>query len=67
MSILNFISDEDVTLVQGVNGLFLCEESWILQRRKTILEKEYLNEEVVDTKNRSNNVNLQYMDLLDLT
>lgn len=67
MSILNFISDEDVTLVQGVNGLFLCEESWILQRRKTILEKEYLNEEVVDTKNRSNNVNLQYMDFLDLT
>jgi len=50
MSILNFISDEDVTLVQGVNGLFLCEESWILQRRKTILEKEDLNEEVVDTK-----------------
>ena len=67
MSILNFISDEDVTLVQGVNGLFLCEESWISQRRKTILEKEDLNEEVVDTKNRSNNVNLQYMDLLDLT
>lgn len=67
MSILNFISDEDVTLVQGVNGLFLCEESWILQRRKTILEKEDLNEEVVDTKNRSNNVNLQYMDFLDLT
>ena len=58
MSIINFISDKDVTLVQGVNGLFFCEESWISQRGETILEKEYLNEEVVDTKSRSNSTSL---------
>ncbi len=28
MSITNIISNDEVTLVQGVNGVFLCEESW---------------------------------------
>lgn len=29
MSITNFIDNDDITLVQGVNGICLCEESWI--------------------------------------
>ncbi len=31
MSVINIISNEEITLVQGVGGLFLCEESWIAQ------------------------------------
>ena len=29
MSITNIICNGEITLVQGVNGLFLCEESWV--------------------------------------
>ena len=31
MSIINIICNEEITLVQGVGGLFLCEESWVTQ------------------------------------
>lgn len=34
MSITHLINDEEITLVQGVNGLFFCEESWIAMRKK---------------------------------
>lgn len=34
MSITNIICNGEITLVQGVNGLFLCEESWVTQSRK---------------------------------
>ena len=43
MSITNIISNDEVTLVQGVNGVFLCEESWTTQSRKSALHKEDLN------------------------
>ena len=33
MSIINIISNDELTLVQGVNGLFFCEESWVTQSR----------------------------------
>lgn len=39
MSIINVISNEEVTLVQGVNGLFLCEESWTSQKRSLFPEE----------------------------
>lgn len=34
MSITHLINDEEITLMQGVNGLFFCEESWIAMRKK---------------------------------
>lgn len=37
MSITNIICNGEITLVQGVNGLFLCEESWVTQSRKSAL------------------------------
>ena len=37
MSITNIICNGEITLVQGVNGLFLCEESWVTQSRKASL------------------------------
>ena len=37
------ITNDEVTLVQGVNGVFLCEESWTTQSRKSALHKEDLN------------------------
>ena len=40
MSITNIICNGEITLVQGVNGLFLCEESWVTQSRKSALNKE---------------------------
>ena len=40
MSITNIICNGEITLVQGVNGLFLCEESWVTQSRKSALPKE---------------------------
>ncbi len=29
MSVLNFINEENVTIVQGIDGIRLCEESWM--------------------------------------
>lgn len=43
MSITNIISDETVTLVQGVNGICLCEESWISARRISLSESRNLS------------------------
>ena len=40
MSITNIICNGEITLVQGVNGLFLCEESWVTQSRKSALPRE---------------------------
>lgn len=45
MSITNIISNKEVTLVQGVNGLFIHEESWVAQSRKTALSKEASDKE----------------------
>ncbi len=32
MSITNFINSETGTIVQGVNGIRLCRESWMTER-----------------------------------
>lgn len=29
MSVTNFINEENVTIVQGIDGIRLCEESWM--------------------------------------
>ena len=39
MSIINIISNDELTLVQGVNGLFFCEESWVTQSMKRLISK----------------------------
>lgn len=37
MSVTNFINEENITIVQGINGIRLCEESWM---RPSIEKKE---------------------------
>ena len=32
MSVTNIIDDERVTIVQGVNGILLCQESWMADK-----------------------------------
>lgn len=55
MSVTNIINNEELTLVQGVGGLFLCEESWVMQNRRTSNHKKVSNKEVIITKNESIN------------
>ena len=66
MSITNIISNGEITLVQGVNGPFLCEESWVTQSRKSTLPKEALNEEIIRTKKERVDIERPEADLLDL-
>ncbi|SUB88807.1 Uncharacterised protein [Porphyromonas macacae] len=33
MSVTNLIDDERVTIVQGVNGICLCRESWMMEKK----------------------------------
>lgn len=51
MSVINIINNEEITLVEGVGGLFLCEESWIMQSRRN---QEILDKEIATIKNESN-------------
>lgn len=51
MSITNIISNDEVTLVQGVDGIFFCEESWITQSRAASRSEEAFPEEVIEIKN----------------
>ncbi len=53
MSINKIISNEEVTLVQGIDGLFFHEESWTTQRKKAIYEKKVLKKEVKPIKTHS--------------
>ncbi|WP_373749207.1 hypothetical protein [Bacteroides heparinolyticus] len=55
MSVINIISNEEITLVQGVGGLFLCEESWIAQSVGNARLKKVLDKKSVITKNEGNN------------
>ena len=32
MSVTNIIDDERVTIVQGVNGILLCQKSWMADK-----------------------------------
>lgn len=67
MSITNIINNEEVTLVQGVNGLFFCEESWVTQSGKVARSKEALNKEIIRTKTERTDIERPRTDLLDLT
>lgn len=67
MSITNIISNGEITLVQGVNGLFLCEESWVTQSRKSSLPRENLNKETLKIKKECTDIKRPETDLPDLT
>ncbi len=66
MSITNIISNGEITLVQGVNGLFLCEESWA-QSRKSALPQKALNKEIIRIKKERTDIERPEADLPDLT
>lgn len=55
MSIINIISNDELTLVQGVNGLFFCEESWVTQSRAVSRIGKVLPKEIIGTKDQSTN------------
>ena len=67
MSITNIICNGEITLVQGVNGLFLCEESWVTQSRKSALPREALNKETIRIKKECIDIERPETDLPDLT
>lgn len=52
MSVTNIINNEELTLVQRVGGLFLCEESWITQNRRNTYRKDISDKEMITTKRR---------------
>lgn len=39
MSITNFINSEASTIVQGVNGIRLCRESWMTEKTRKGAER----------------------------
>lgn len=47
MSVTNIIDDPNVTIVQGVNGIRLCEEGWMTQRRNHRKSGEKTKETIV--------------------
>lgn len=53
MSVTNIISNVEITLVQGVNGLFFCEESWIAKSRRNTCCKELLDKGSIIAKNEN--------------
>ncbi len=67
MSITNIISNGEITLVQGVNGLFLCEESWVTQSRKSALPPKALNKEIIRIEKERTDIERPEADLPDLT
>lgn len=54
MSVTNIINNEELTLVQRVGGLFLCEESWITQNRRNTYRKDISDKEMITTKDDNN-------------
>ena len=66
MSIINTISNEEITLVQGVGGLFLCEESWVTQNLRNTRYKNILDKEMIIAEIESINTEHPETGLLDL-
>jgi hypothetical protein len=66
MSVTNIINNEELTLVQGVGGLFLCEESWITQNRRNTYRKEISDKDMITTKDESNGIECSQTELWDL-
>lgn len=56
MSIINIISNDELTLVQGVNGLFFCEESWVTQSRAVSQYRKGFAQRNYGTKDQSTNI-----------
>lgn len=54
MSVTNIINNEELTLVQGVCGLFLCEESCVMQNQKNAHYIEISDKKMTTKKNESN-------------
>lgn len=40
MSITNLVDDEKITMIQGVNGIRLCEEVWMKKGLKDCVDKD---------------------------
>lgn len=66
MSVTNIINNEELTLVQGIGGLFLCEESWITQNRRNTYRKEVSDKEMITTKNENSDTECSQTELWDL-
>ena len=66
MSVTNIINNEELTLVQGIGGLFLCEESWITQNRRNAYRKEVSDKEMITTKNENSGPECSQTELWDL-
>lgn len=66
MSVTNIINNEELTLVQGIGGLFLCEESWITQNRRNAYRKEVSDKEMITTKNENSGTECSQTELWDL-
>ncbi len=66
MSVTNIINNEELTLIQGVGGLFLCEESWVTQNRRNTHHKEISDKEMITMKNESNGTECSQTELWDL-
>lgn len=43
MSVTNFIDDDRMTILQGVNGICLCEETWMVRRKADKLQSSKLD------------------------
>ncbi len=54
MSVTNIINNEELTLVQRVGGLFLCEESWITQNLRNTYRKDISDKEMITMKDENN-------------
>lgn len=66
MSVTNIINNEELTLVQGIGGLFLCEESWVTQNRRNTHRKEISDKDMITTKDESNGTECSQTELWDL-
>ena len=54
MSVTNIINNEELTPVQRVGGVFLCEESWITQNRRNTYRKDISDKEMITMKDENN-------------
>lgn len=43
MSITNLIDYDNITIVQGINGIRLCEETWMKERDIHVDVSQYIN------------------------
>lgn len=66
MSVTNIINNEELTLVQGVGGLFLCEESWVAQNRRNAHRKEISDKDMITTIDKSDGTECSQTELWDL-